>query len=137
MTSFLNLRWTLLLIVAAASQAVAQSPSYEVISRCFFIYAAAHEAARDMVQPLLFQYTQPRVGWMAGFMTGHQSNEAFASIFDANITSNKQFAMKIDRQIRAAIKTQNSAAFDAVIDETLSCDAALGIKAEWRPRLAP
>lgn len=133
----LILRCALVLGVATAVPATAQSASYEVISRCFFVYVAAHEAARDTAHATLFQYTQPRIGWMSGFIAGNQTNEAFGRIFNANIATNKQFATKIDDQIRASILDGNAAAFDAAINATLACDTALGFEAQWRPRLAP
>lgn len=113
----------------------AQQVTHEAVSRCFFIYAASHEAARELGHRRLFQYIHPRIGWMTGYMHANQSDPTLARIFEKNLNSNKQRAIGLDKKIRRAVRTRDPASFDTAVDHLLNCDRELGIDSKWRPKL--
>jgi hypothetical protein len=79
------------------------NPSYEVVSRCFFVYAPITELGRDLPHPQLYQFGQTRIGWAGGYIQANQNNAAFKQVFESNLDQNKKMARQIETALKQAI----------------------------------
>ncbi len=124
-----------LAITAPTSRAQIIDPSYETISRCFFVYAPINQLGRDLPQEQLYQFGQPRIAWLAGYVKANQNNPAFKQVFESSLNRNKKMATQLENSLRQALATKNQRQFSAVIDQAVACDHALGIKTIGIPSL--
>ena len=123
------------IIFCSPSSGQILNPSFETVSRCFFVYAAITELGRDLPHPQLFQFGQPRVGWVGGYMQANQSNATFTRVFEGSLPRNKEMAVQLQSSLRRAISARNQSAFSSVIDQAIACDRALGIRINFVPSL--
>lgn len=122
-------------LFCSASHGQILNPSFETVSRCFFVYAPITEFGRDLPHPQLFQFGQPRIGWVTGYIQANQSNSTFKQVFEANIGKNKEMAVQLESSLRRAISARSQAAFSSVMDQAIACDRALGIRTSVLPSL--
>ena len=123
------------LVACSAASAQPASPSFETISRCFFVYAPITEVGRDLPHPQLFQFGQPRMGWIAGYIQANQSNARFKAVFEGRMAENKRFGVQLEQKLKQAIAARNQSQFNAVVNEAVSCDRQIGIRTDFLPRL--
>ena len=119
----------------AFSSAQAQSPSYETVSRCFFVYAPITQLGSDLPHAQLFQFGQPRIGWVGGYVQANQSNAAFKQVFESNLDRNKHMGMQLETSLRQAILSRNQGQFASLLNQAVDCDRALGIRTAPLPTL--
>jgi hypothetical protein len=113
------------------SSPLAQSqtnPSFEAVSRCFFIYASLIEAGRNIPHPQLFQFGQPRIGWVSGYVQANQNNARFKDTFESRLPENKRYSFELQARLKRAVLSRNRAEFNAVLAEGVSCDRIMGIE---------
>jgi hypothetical protein len=109
------------------STAWAANPSFETISRCFFVYSPIFEAGKKLPHPELYQYGQARLGWIGGYIQANQSNPEFKRVFDGNLEANKRAGMEFEKSLMNAVASRNQSLFSAVINEAVNCDRLIGI----------
>ena len=118
-----------------AAHAQVAKPSYETVSRCFFVYAPITELGRDLPHAQLFQFGQPRIGWATGYIQANQNNSAFKLTFESSLETNKRMANQIDAMLRQAIQSRNQTQFAAALNRAVDCDRALGIRTGYLPTM--
>ena len=111
------------------------NPSYETVSRCFFVYAPITELGRDLPNAQLYQFGQPRLGWASGYLQANQNNTAFKQIFESSVEKNKRMAIQLENSLKQAVATRNQPQFSSVIEQAVACDRALGIRTTSIPAL--
>jgi hypothetical protein len=117
------------------SAAQAANPSFETISRCFFVYAQIFEAGEKLTHQELFQFGQARIGWVGGYVQANQSNPEFKRIFDGNLAANKRAGLELGNSLMKAMASRNRLLFSAVINEAISCDRLIGISTNFIPEM--
>ncbi len=105
----------------------AADPSFEKISRCFFVYAPIFQVGRDTPHTELFHFGQVRVGYMGGYVQANKSNPHFKQVFERDLSTNKQFGIHLEGLLKAAIAARNQSLFSSVINEAVICDRSIGI----------
>ena len=122
-------------VVTLFIPAVAADPSYETISRCFFVYAPIAQVGRDRPHAELFQFGQARAAWIGGYLQANKSNSAFKQVFEGNLEKNKQAGIQIENVLVRALNTKDQSRFSWAINQAISCDRLIGIKTEFLPKL--
>ena len=115
--------------------AQAASPSYETVSRCFFVYAGIIEAGRDSQHSEVYSFAQSRVGWVGGYVQANQENQEFKQVFEAGLRANKQVGLQLKATLISAISSRNVQSFSIAIQEAAKCDRLIGIHTGSGPRL--
>jgi len=123
------------LVIPQVTAAQMKYPSYEEVSRCFFIYAAIFEVGRDHNKPQLFQFGQTRSSWAGGYVQANQNNQAFKRVFENNLAANKRTAIQILDSLPTAIANRNQSAFNAIINQAVVCDRSFGIRTSGLPAM--
>ena len=111
------------------------NPSFEAVSRCFFVYAPITQLGRDMPHLQLFQFGQPRMGWIGGYTQANQNNASFKQVFESNLKENKRMAGEIETSLKQAIFTKNQRQFSNILSKAVDCDRTLGIERFRHSRL--
>lgn len=111
------------------------APTFDVISRCFFVYAPIFQVGRDRPHTELFQFGQPRVAWVGGYVQANRDNPTFKRVFEANLDANKRAGIKIEETLVQALNTGERGRFSWAINEAISCDKLVGIRTDFLPRL--
>ncbi|MDI4634720.1 hypothetical protein J7U46_16790 [Pelomonas sp. V22] len=111
------------------------TPSFETVSRCFFVYAPITELGRDLPHQSLFHFGQPRIGWAAGYVQANQNNAVFKQVFESNLEKNKRAAVKLETMLRRAIQSKDQGQFQRAINQAVDCDRALGIRTSDLPNM--
>jgi hypothetical protein len=133
LNSFVSVLAALQWLYAGAAHST--EPSFEEISRCFWVYGSIFEAARDLSQPELFQFAQSRVAWVGGYIEANKSNAIFKKVFERDLQAHKRSAVHRYNSVRTAISSRNQSLFSSLIGEAISCDRQIGIKTGAIPRL--
>lgn len=113
----------------------ASTPSYEAVSKCFYIYAPIAETGRDMNIRSIFSYGQKRISWIGGYMKANEKNTIFTKVFEENIAINKKYAVILENKLRKAIKEKNTIEFDTIMGYSIGCDRTLGMKSTDIPQM--
>ena len=132
--SFIALAITLA-VAAPVARAQMTNPSYETVSRCFFVYAPITELGRDLPHAQLYQFGQPRIAWAGGYVQANQNNVAFKQIFESSLEKNKRMAVQLENSLKQAVATRNQSQFSSAIEQAVACDRALGIRTAGIPAL--
>lgn len=119
----------------STAQAQMPNPSYEAVSRCFFVYAPITELGRDLPHAQLFQFGQPRIGWTGGYVQANQNNASFKQVFENNLDRNKRMGIQLESTLKLAIQSRNQSQFSAVINQAVECDRVLGIRTATLPAM--
>ena len=130
-----TLYFVLLLSTSFAVNSYASSPSYKVVSKCFFIYAPITETGRDMNIQSIFSYGQKRMSWIGGYIKANEKNSSFTKVFEDNIATNKKYAIILENKLRKSIKEKNAAEFNTIMSYSIGCDRTLGIKSTDVPKI--
>lgn len=115
--------------------AYSAEPSFETISRCFFVYASIFEVGRDIPHTDLFHFGQVRVGYMGGYVQANKANPHFKQVFEGNLSANKRSAIDLENSLKTAISSRNQPVFTSVINEAVTCDRQIGIRTDFLPKL--
>lgn len=121
------------LFFVSAAQAV--NPSFETISRCFFVYAPILETGEKLLHPELFQFGQARIGWVGGYIQANQSNLEFKRVFEGNLAANKRAGLELEKSLMKAVASRNQSLFSTIINEAISCDRLIGITTKVIPKM--
>lgn len=113
----------------------ATEPSFNTISRCFFVYAPIFQVGRDIQHTELFQFGQVRVGYMGGYVQANKLNPHFKQVFEGNLSANKRAGIKLEYTLKEAISSRNKQLFSSVINEAVNCDRQIGILTDFLPTL--
>jgi hypothetical protein len=132
-----NKNFIVMATVATLSSLSAHSaePSFETISRCFFVYAPIFQVGRDVPHTELFQFGQVRVGYMGGYVQANKSNSHFKQVFEGNLSENKRAGIQLESSLKSAISSRNQSLFSSVINEAVACDRQIGIRTDFLPKL--
>lgn len=127
----------LLLAILSSNSVRAKSPepSFEAISRCFFVYGSIFEVGRDLPHAELFQFGQSRVGFVTGFFAANKSNAEFIRVFETKLAGNKRAASRYNESLKAAISARDQSQFSSVINAAVACDRDVGIRTDFVPKL--
>lgn len=123
----------LLLVVCLYNAAQAQETNDEQVVECFFVYAPLLEAAETSGSTHLFYYAQKRIGWAGGYMQAKKNDVAFKELFENNLKSNKQKAIRLQSRMVSAIKNQDEGVFTEIMNIANTCNQALGLSIEKVP----
>lgn len=121
--------------VAFPNSILAADPSYETMSRCFFVYAPIAQVGRDRPHPELFQFAQGRVAYIGGYVKANKANRAFEQVFKSKLEANKQAGIHIEEVLVTALNGRDQSRFSWVINQAISCDRLIGIRTDFLPRL--
>jgi hypothetical protein len=121
--------------ISFADIAQAENPSFETISRCFFIYASVIQSGEKLPHPELYQFGLGRVGWIGGYVQASQTNIEFKRIFEANLAENKRAGKKLEQSLMAAVISRNQIQFSNDINEAINCDRLIGITTKFIPKM--
>lgn len=110
-------------------------PSFETISRCFFVYAPIFEAGQDIPHTELFHFGRVRVGYIGGYLQANKSNPYFKQVFEGNLSANKRAGIQLENSLKAAVFSRNQSLFSSVINEAVTCDRQIGIRTDFLPKL--
>lgn len=103
------------------------NPSYDSISKCFWVYAPIHELAKDLrLQDLQF-FTQGRIGWFTGFIQANKGNQLFNNAFNFQLEERKTAGLKMKEELRYAIQSGNNMSYQKIILKAIDCDKLLEI----------
>lgn len=94
--------------------------------RCFFVYAATAQVARDYPNRRLFEWMHGRMAWTAGYIAGKRQDAEFASYFNAHVEDGKREAEKVDKALKQALREGSNEKYLAAMQPTFSCDRAMG-----------
>lgn len=125
----------ILTLFSSATIAQIREPSYEEISRCFFIYGAIAEVGRDFQKPKLFQFGQPKVSWIIDYIQTNKNNVAFNYVFESNLKANKRAGIQILDSLPNIMNTRNKKLFVTVLNQAVACDRSLGFRTNALPML--
>ena len=125
-----------LLSIAASATSFGATPSYKVVSKCFFVYSPIAETGRDLNIPALFSYGTKRITQVASFIKANKQNLKFIKAFEGSIATNKKNAIALEKKLRRAIESNNETEFNAVMEYSMSCDKSLNIKNNGALRLS-
>jgi hypothetical protein len=110
-------------------------PSFEIITRCAFVYAPIFQAGRDIPHTELFHFGQVRVGYIGGYLQANKLNPQFKQVFESTLSANKQAGVQLESSLKRAISTRNHTLFSSVINEALDCDRLVGIRTDFIPKM--
>jgi hypothetical protein len=100
---------------------------YPDVARCFFVYAALHEAARKHARPDLENYALLRLMWFRGFNEALIADPVWKAKFEATLEENKRQAELLASKLSAAAATNSVREYDAAVREGGACDLRLGL----------
>lgn len=118
-----------------ASTVGAANPSFEIVSRCFFVYANILQAGERLPHPEIHQFGLEKIGWVGSHLQAHQSNLEFKRVFEVNLAANKRAGVQLEKSIMDAVASRNQAQFSAVINKAVECDRLIGITTKFIPRM--
>lgn len=121
--------------VAVSTWTWAADPTYQTISRCFFVYAPIAQVGRDYSHAELFQFGQARVSWIGGYIQANQSNLAFKQVFESSLAANKRAGIQIENALISALDNRNQSQFSWAVNQAISCDRLIEIRTDFLPRL--
>lgn len=128
-------RYFVILLSLFSGSTIAQirEPSYEEISRCFFIYGAIAEVGRDYQKTQLLQFALPKLSWLINFTKQNKNNVGFTKIFESNLIANKRAGILILDTLPNIMTTRNKKQFYTVINQATACDKSLNFQANTLP----
>jgi hypothetical protein len=123
-----------ILAVLLSVKVVYGAESYnESISRCFFVYAPIFEVAKEIKSQELLIYAQKRFAFIAGYIKANQNSPEFKEVFEANLQVNKHKGKALQNRLKKEIQSEDSNAFNQVMNTARNCDKLLGLRSEDIP----
>jgi len=124
----------IILAVLLSVKVVYGAESYhETISRCFFVYAPISEVGKEIQSQQIVLYAQKRFAYIGGYTKANMNNPEFTKVFEGNMKVNKQKGIALQNRLRKAIQSEDSDAFNQVMNTARKCDKQLGIGSEDIP----
>lgn len=124
-----------MMLMAVLSSSAMANPSFETISRCFFVYASILQSGENLPHPELYHFSQGRIGWIGGYLQANQSNPEFKRVFEGNLAVNKRAGAQLEKSLMNAVASRNQSQFSAVINEAVDCDRLIGIATKFIPKM--
>ena len=129
----MNKYMMLLLFFPLVVMAADNSPSFETMSKCAFIYAPIFEAAEKEKDLAAFIYAQNRMAWIGGYFQAHSENKKLEKIFNMSLEDNKKSGSIIKGRFVRAISEGDSAEYVAVLKIANECDLSIGFSIDDAP----
>lgn len=100
---------------------------HELISKCFFVYAALHENGKKNGIDELANYGLQRLMFVRGLFDTLSTNKEFKDIFERDLKSNKAAAREIEKNLNKFRDLKDVKSYNSIVYQGEECDRKLGL----------